>query len=171
MHPLLVAALVVLGLAALIQTAGMFVPRNHSVSVRARYARPPGEVWAAITDIDALPSWRSDVRAVERRPDVDGRPAWVERTRHGKLPLEAVEWDPPRRLVTRIADDARRLPFGGTWTWTLREVPGGTELTIAENGFIRSALFRVLAHFVLGYRRTIETLQRDLARRLAGPRA
>ncbi len=157
-----IVLVVLLGLLALVLSVAAFVPRKHAVSVRARYDQTPTVVWAVITDVDALPSWRSDVRSVERLPDVHGRPAWIERSKHGALPLAVVEWDAPRKLVTRIADDARKLSFGGTWTWHLREVPNGCELTITENGFISNSLFRVITHYGFGYTRTIEAYQRAL---------
>jgi hypothetical protein len=55
--------------------------------------------------------------------------------------------------VTRIADE--RLPFGGTWTWELEPNDGGTRLSITADGFVRPALFRVMARFVFGYHATM----------------
>lgn len=162
MHPIWIVAVFVLGLVALVLSVAAFVPRKHAVSVRARYDQPPKTVWSVITNIDAIPTWRSDVRSVQRLPDVDGRPAWIEHSKHGAIPLEVVESEAPRKLVTRIADHARKLSFGGTWTWHLREVSGGSELTITENGFISNSLFRVLTHYGFGYTRTIEACLRDL---------
>lgn len=162
MPTLWIVAIVALGLVALVYTAGMFAPRDHAVSLRARYARKPAEVWSVITDVAALPSWRSDLKSVERRADVDGKPVWIEHSRRGALPLEVIEWDAPRKMVARIADEGGRLPFGGTWTWHLREVPNGCELTLSENGFVRNVLFRVLAHFVFGYTRTLDGYMRAL---------
>jgi uncharacterized protein YndB with AHSA1/START domain len=162
MDTLLTILIVVLGLVALVFTASSFIPREHAVSVRARFARPTSEVWKVITDVDAIPAWRPDVQSIERRPDVAGLPAWVEHSQRLALPLEVVERDAPRKLVARIAADDGKLAFGGTWTWYLREVPGGCELTVTENGFVANPLFRVLAHFVLGYSRALESYLRDL---------
>ncbi len=163
MPTLWIAVIVVCGLVALVLTASTFAPREHAVSLRARYGRKPAEVWSAITDIDALPTWRTDLKSIERRPGVGGgRPAWIEHTRHGALPLEVDEWDAPRKMVVRIADEGGKLPFGGTWTWHLREVAGGCEVTLSENGFVSNPLFRVLAHFVFGYTRTLDRTLRAL---------
>lgn len=165
MPPIWIVALVALALVGLVFTLSSFIPRNHAVSVRARYARPSTEVWAVIMDVAALPTWRTGVKSVQRRADVLGKPAWVEHSRRGPLPLEVIEWEAPSKMVARIADDAEKLPFGGTWTWHLREVPSGCELTLTENGFIKNALFRVLAHYVFGYTRTLQTYLRDLGTR------
>jgi uncharacterized protein YndB with AHSA1/START domain len=160
-----IVVLVVFGLVALVLTVGSFVPRNHSVSVRARYAKPPAEVWAVITDFEALPTWVPGMKSVERLPDVDGRPRWVEQFGHGTIPLQLVERDAPNRLVVRIDDVTGKMPFGGTWTWNLRAVPEGTELTLTENGFIRNVLFRFVANFFLGYTRMLESYLRGLGQK------
>jgi len=164
MPTLWIVLIVALGLVALVLTVSTFVPRDHAVSVRARYARTPAEVWTAISDIDSLPAWRSDLKSLERMPDVGGRPAWIEHTRYGALPLQVDEWDAPRKLVVRIDDVTGKLAFGGAWTWHLREVAGGCEVTLTENGFVSNALYRVLAHYVIGYTRTIESVLRGLGR-------
>lgn len=165
MDTLLTILLVLLGLVALVFTASSFIPRQHAISVRARFARPTSEVWKVITDFDALPSWRPELKSVARLPDVAGLPAWIEHSQRVSLPLEVVELDRPRKLVTRIADDDGKLPFGGTWTWYLRDVQDGCEVTLTENGFITNPVFRVIAHFVLGYSRTLETYLRNLGAR------
>lgn len=162
MPTLWIVLIVVFGLVALVLTVSVFVPRDHAVSVRARYARKPAEVWSVITDIEAMPAWRVDLEAVERKPDVGGRPAWIEHTKHGATPLEVDEWVAPRKMVVRIDDVTGKLPYGGTWTWHLREIASGCEVTLTENGFVRNPLFRVLAHYVFGYTRTLENTLRAL---------
>ncbi len=159
---LVVVVLAVLAIAALVFTVSTFIPSDHAVSVRARFAQPTTEVWQAITRIEEFTSWRPELKLVERRPDVLGKPAWIERSRHGAIPFEVVESDAPRKLVARIAENQGKLGFDGTWTWILRDVPSGCELTITENGFITNPLFRVLTHFAFGYSRTLEDYQRAL---------
>jgi len=160
-----IVAVFLLGLVALVLSVAAFVPRKHAVSVRARYGQPPKVVWSVITDVGAFSKWRSDIRSVQRLPDVDGRAAWIEHSQRGAVPYQVVESDAPRKLVTRIADVARKLSFGGTWTWHLREVTDGCELTITENGFISNSLTRVLTHYGFGYTRAIEACLRDLGAR------
>ena len=162
MPALYIVAIVVFGLFALVMTVGMFTPRNHAVSVRAKYAQPATELWNAITDVESIPQWRRSVTSITRRPYIEGRPSWVETTKSGALPLRVDEWAKPRKLVVAIDDDVGKLPFGGTWTWNLREIPGGCEVTLTENGFVRNVLFRVLAHYVLGYTRPTASMLRDL---------
>jgi hypothetical protein len=74
--------------------------------------------------------------------------------------MEHVERQPPRRLVTRIAD--ADLPFGGTWTFELAPEEGGTRVTITERGEIRNPIFRAVARYVFGYGATMEAFLDEL---------
>ena len=110
-------------------------------------------MWALITNVEAFPSWRSDVKTVERLPDRDGRPVWVEEGSNGRIPLAVERSEAPRLLVVRIAD--RDLPFGGVWTYVIAPAPQGSTLTITEDGEIYNPIFRVMARFVFGYESTL----------------
>jgi uncharacterized protein YndB with AHSA1/START domain len=154
------------GLAALVllpAIAGSLLPKGHTATRRATYRQPASAVWTAIADIDKFPTWRSDLSAVERLPDREGRPAWREKGRNGIMTLEQVETSPPRRLVGRIAD--RNLPFGGTWTYELSETEGATTLATTEDGEVYNPIFRFLARFVFGYAATIYKYLRDLGKK------
>jgi uncharacterized protein YndB with AHSA1/START domain len=156
-----VAVLVVL--VALMALIGRGLPQSHVAARRARFRQPPEILWAAITDVDDFPSWRPDVKRVERLPDRDGRPVWCEIGRHGRLTLEQVEAQPPRRLVGRIADPT--LPFGGTWTYDIAVVEGGSTLTITENGEVYNPLFRFMARYLFGYHGTLEGYLKALGKK------
>ena len=126
----------------------------------AHFNQPPEKIWEAITDAEAMPAWRKDLKSVKRLPDRDGKPAWVETSGFGDMPLYVETSEPPRKLVTRIADP--NLPFGGTWTYEIAPAAGGATLRITERGEIRSAFFRFMARFLFGYTSTMETYLRDL---------
>ncbi len=157
----------VLALAAFI---GSRLPQSHHASLEKSFAGPPEAIWAAITDVEAFPSWRAGVTRVQRLPDRNGWPVWVEEGRSGKLTLAVERMDPPRILVGRIADPG--LPFGGTWTYEVTPEPAGSRLRITEDGEIYNPMFRFMASFVFGYDGTIRSymtsLQKRLARRTAG---
>jgi len=158
-----VAAYVVVALALLIVVVlviGATLPEDHVASASAVYAQPVDVVWAAITDYDSFPAWRSGVDTVEERTFEGGARGWLENGATGPMPLAVDESVPPRRLVLRIASDA--LPFGGTWTYELAPEGDGTRLTITEDGNISNLLFRFVARFVLGYTGTMETYLIDL---------
>jgi uncharacterized protein YndB with AHSA1/START domain len=158
MRKLMTIALGVIGvvvvLVLLVAAIGASLPVDHVASVSATYDRPPEEVWRAITDFQSFPSWRTGVDRVEARTFDDGSSGWVEYGSTGPLPMAVVEQVPPRRLVLRIASD--ELPFGGTWTYELEPTPGGTRVTITENGTVSNVIFRFVARFVMGYTGTME---------------
>ena len=165
---LIIAGLIIGAIVGLIAAAfviGLFLPRQHAASRTIRLSASPETVWTIINDRAAYPSWRRSVSRVDRRDDRNGHEVWAEINRRGEaMPLEGVESSPPRRLVTRIADDA--LPFGGTWTWELSPIAdGGTELRITEDGFIKPPPFRTVMR-LLGYDATIRQFERDLMKRL-----
>jgi hypothetical protein len=159
--------LIVLGLLAILIAAvlgvGAMLPKDHVATRMARYTQPPEKIWEAITNVEAMPAWRSGLKSVERLPDRDAKPAWVEKSDTGDLPLEVTEWRPPQRLVTRIADP--NLPFGGTWMFEIAPAEGGATLRITERGEIYNVFFRFMARFVFGYTSGIETYLRDLGRK------
>lgn len=145
---LMLAVCVVVALAAFggaMAALGMFVPKGHVASRKARFRASRDDVWKAITDIDAFPAWRTDLKKVERLPDRDGRPAWREHGRQGAVTFERVEAVPGERLVGRIADPD--LPYGGSWTYELAPADGGVELRITERGEIYNPVFRFMSQF------------------------
>ncbi len=160
-----ISVAVIAGLVGVIALVGALLPKSHVASRSARFRQPPEALWQAITDIEAFPTWRTDLKSVKRLPDPAGRGrlAWVETSKFGEMPLEVVEFVPPRRLVTRIADP--KLPFGGTWTYEIASAEGGSVLTVTENGEIYNPIFRFLARFVFGYRGTMDTSLKALGKK------
>lgn len=89
-----------------------------------------------------------------------------ETDKHGQvLPLDVVEWDPPRKLVGRISGP--KLPLGGTWTYVIAPVEEGSWLTLTDDGEIYNSIFRFMARFFFGYSGTIEEYLRALGRKFA----
>jgi len=148
------------GLVILIAVTGSLLPRTHRATRTAVFSRKPAEVFAAIHDFAAMPSWRSGLSGVEILPLQDGHASFREITPHRPITYVVLEDRPPDRLVTRIADE--KLPFGGTWTYEISAEAGGTRLRITEDGEIRNTLFRFLSRFVFGYTGTMDTYLRDL---------
>ena len=116
-----------------------------------------------ITDVQAFPSWRSDVAAVQLLA-TSPRLRWTEQGPEGSITFEVAEFSPPAKLVSRIAD--ADLPFGGTWTYDLRGAGGETTLTITERGEVYNPVYRFVSRFVLGHRATIDRYLSDLERAL-----
>jgi uncharacterized protein YndB with AHSA1/START domain len=151
--------LLIIGVAAaaivtLVVIIGVALPRSHVASRRATFTVSPEEVFAAITDVASFPAWRADVRRVERLPDRDGLPMWIEEGGSGRMTLAIERIEPPRLVVMRIADPD--LPFGGTWTYEIQPAAEGCVLTITEDGEIYNPFFRFMARFVFGYEATMK---------------
>jgi Polyketide cyclase / dehydrase and lipid transport len=155
------------GILILIALIGWLLPKAHTVTREARFHQPPEAIWKAIADIDAMPSWRQGLKGIKRLPDQNGMPAWVETSDSGTLPFETVISRPPSKLVVRIADP--KLPFGGTWTYEIAAVAGGSSLRIREDGEIYNPVFRFLSRFAFGYAGTIDTYLRSMSRKFGEP--
>ena len=151
-----------IGIVAIVWVFGMLLPRDHVASRIGTYHVPPEKVWVAITDVDAMPTWRIGLKSVTRLPDRDGLPAHVEDTAAGKLLIQTQSMEPPRKLVNRIGGE--NLPFAGTWTFEVTPTAeGGSTLRITENGYVTNPIFRFVARFVMGYTSEMEKYLTGLA--------
>jgi uncharacterized protein YndB with AHSA1/START domain len=162
---ILVIALTIASIVALAALIGSRLPRSHQASREQTLAASPEAIWTAITDVEAFPSWRKDIKNVHRLPDHDGRPGWVEEGRSGKMELAVERMEAPRLLVVRIVDPD--LPFGGTWTYEITPAAGGARLSITEDGEVYNPLFRFMARFIFGYEGTIASYVAALEKRFA----
>jgi hypothetical protein len=159
--------LAILAIVVLVAAIGWGLPKDHVATRVARYHQPPEAIWTAITDVDAMPSWREGLKSVKPLPGHNGLPAHIEVTSMGEIPLEIVEMTAPRKLVSRIADS--KLPFGGTWTFEITPTPDGSKLRITENGYVTNPVFRFMSRFVFGYSGQIEAYLRSLAKKFGEP--
>ena len=157
MNALRWVARVVLGLAGvvvIVWVLGSLLPRDHVATRIGTYHVPPDKVWVAITDVDAMPTWRIGLKGVTRLPDREGLPAHIEDTAAGKLMIQTQSMEPPRKLVNRIGGND--LPFGGTWTFDVMPTADGSTLRITENGYVTNPIFRFVGRFFIGYASEME---------------
>lgn len=153
------------GIVGLVAVIGLVLPKAHHASRTVTYAAPPATVFGVIADVEQYPAWRSDTSRVEVLADDGQGRRFKEYGRHGALTYRIEVLEPPARMIARIAD--RSLPFGGAWTYELRETDsGGTELTITEDGEVYNPIFRFISHFFMSQTATIEAYQAALAVRL-----
>lgn len=162
---IIIALVVFAALVAIVALIGARLPQSHRASVEHTLTAAPDVVWRTITDIESFPLWREGLKRVQRLPDRDGRPAWIEEGRSGKMTLVVERMEPPRLLVGRIADPG--LPFGGTWSYEIVPVSGGSRLRITEDGEVYNPMFRFMARFIFGYEGTIRAYMASLQKRLA----
>jgi uncharacterized protein YndB with AHSA1/START domain len=173
MRTVLIAAGVIVGglvlLVAVVAVIGMMLPQNHVAARMVRVRHTPEQVFAIISDVEKVPTWRSEVTRVEILPLDDGRVMFRE---HGSdavtYRVEASE--PPRRRVVRIAD--ANLPYGGTWTYELTPAADSaplTQITITERGEVYNPIFRFMSRFVFSHHATIDAYLTALGKRLGEP--
>jgi hypothetical protein len=160
----IVAAIAVVAL--LVAVIGAMLPKQHSASRTARITMPPDALYTLLSDVSQYQTWRRDVKSLQRRPDKDGMPAWVEESNGMKIPMKFERMERPSLLVARI--DTSELPFGGTWTYRIAAAPGGSDLTITEDGEVGNVLFRFMSRFVFGHHATLDGFLKNLAARADG---
>src|SRR5262245_20866404 len=159
---LILAAGLIVALILLLIAIGYALPISHVATREARLPAPPARVFSVLRDVEQFPKWRSDVKSVEVLATT---PALRWRERGGNdITFEMETVEPPRRIVTRIAD--KTLAFGGSWTYELSPQDGGTRLVITENGEVYNPLFRFMSRFVFGHTATIDRFIEDLGRHL-----
>ncbi|MFN7972266.1 MAG: SRPBCC family protein [Acidobacteriota bacterium] len=142
-----VGAVVVLVLA--LAATGFCIPRTHVAASRIRVNATPTAVFQLLEDRRGATSWRADLTSVEILPDHDGHPVFRETGSVGPMTLEVVLAEPPRKMITQIADPD--LPFGGRWIYEIAPDGDGAVVTITEEGEIKNPVFRTMARFVFGY--------------------
>jgi hypothetical protein len=153
------------GVVAVVALIGASLPVAHSASRTSRINLPPEALYALLIDVDRYPTWRTDLKKLERLPDRDGHPAWVETMRTGRIPMYFERMERPSLLVGRIADPS--LPFGGSWTYHISPASGGSDLTITEDGEVYNPIFRFMSRFVFGHTATMEAFMKDVAAKTA----
>ncbi len=158
----MIGAIVLAGLAAAVFVTGMLLPKAHVASGTIHLQQTPERIWDLVAGDQ---SWRPELTKCESLPDREGRRRWREVDRHGgAITFEAIEADPPRRLVTRIAD--RNLPFGGEWIYEIRPESSGAAVQITERGEVYNPIFRFVSRFIMGYTATIDAYLSALRKRL-----
>ncbi len=158
---------VLAGVILVIVVWGALLPKGHSCTVARAYRATPDKVWALITGVEDFPRWRKDLKSVDvHERDADGAPvAWTEHSSFGPLPLRNVEFEAPLRLVGRI--DTDKLPFGGTWTYTIENLGDGqVRLSITEDGEVTNVVFRFLSRYAFGHDKTMKAYHGFLAAEL-----
>jgi hypothetical protein len=121
-------------LIVIVAAIGATLPRTHTASRTLRVRRPPQEAWTAITQAMTT----SDV------------------------PVDIVENDPPRKLVSKVKETEKM--FGGTWTVAVAPLENGSTVTITEDGWVANPIFRFVSRFVMGHHATMDGMLKSVAK-------
>ena len=149
---------------AIVAVVGWMLPTGHHAERRVVLQAAPDRVFGVITDVGQAASWRSDLERVEGISGQGVGMTFTEVGSNGSVPYRVEAYEPGRRFKSRI--DSRSLPYGGSWTFDLAAVDGGTALTIAEDGEVYNPIFRFMSRFVFSPTASIERYQKDLEKRL-----
>lgn len=147
---------------------GLLLPNHHCEQMVRTYRSSPEAVFEVLTDLDAMPNWRRDLDAVERLPGTPGTVRWREWDRRRRATaLERTEAIPPSRFVVALAaGQASRV----RWTYQLRPVERGTEVSITEDRHIGNPAGRTFVKLFGASRVRVEGWADDLEVRLNGRR-
>jgi uncharacterized protein YndB with AHSA1/START domain len=145
---------------------GTRLPPVSRLEVSRQLPTSPESVWAVLTDLDDMPTWREDLRSLERLPERAGAVRWLEVGRGGRTAWERIVAEPPTRLVVReVAGVA-----GVERTYRIRAVDGGASLALSEERPVRNPFQRVAVAVVGPDRSGVDRFVADLAVRLLGRR-
>jgi hypothetical protein len=120
-------------LVAGVAAIGAMLPRTHKASRTLRVQRPPADVWPVIMQV----------------------------TQASDVPVDVLESQPPRRLVTRVSEKEKN--FGGTWTIDLAPASGASTVTIVEDGWVANPIFRFVSRVVIGHHATMDRMLKKIA--------
>ena len=134
---ILIVLAVLVVFVTVIAAIGARLPRQHVASRTLRVRRSPQEVWPILMQITSASS----------------------------VPVDVVEQDAPRRMVTRVKETEKM--FGGTWTCVVAPEPEGSTLTITEDGWVGNPIFRVMSRYVIGHHATIDGVLKQVATKLS----
>jgi hypothetical protein len=111
-----------------------------------------------------LPQKHTASRTVRVAVPPDALYRLLTEIKFGDVPVRFERQEPPSLLVSRV--DGKDLPFGGTWTYRLAPAPGGSDLTITEDGEVYNVIFRFMSRFVFGHYATLDAYIENLQRQV-----
>lgn len=143
---------------------GSVLPVEHSSSLERVFKTSPRTIYSMIRDFKQYPAWRPNLKNIEEISST----SWKETDSHKEIMTYSFIRDQKDVLIeSKIMDEDK--PFGGSWTFELASVEGGTKLKITENGKVFSPVFRFFSKFVFGHTATIDTyldyMEKELQRR------
>ena len=145
-------------------TVGLTLSPTYRTRRSIELAQSPETLWSVLTDLDGMPTWRRDIGALERLPGDGPVVRWLE-VRHGaRIAMERVEAVAPERMVIRVAG---RGTAGLRWTYQIHRTTRGARLEVTEERDIRNPVWRPLAYLIGGSSGRVDSLCRDLERRLS----
>ena len=104
------------------------------------------------------------MKALERRPDRDGMPAWVEEVERDE-DSDVLRADGAAVAARRTDRRTRRCRSAARGPIGSRRRPAGRDLTITEDGEVYNVFFRFMSRFVFGHHATMDAYLERTCRR------
>lgn len=128
---------------------GSRLPETHTASMSIEVGTPIDKVWAVIDDVQAFPTWLTDINKIEMLSDREGRRAFRQTQGRNSFVLEETVKQPPTLVTRTITDDSNM--FTGSWEHRFEDLGNGrTRITITENGKVSSVIPRAIMHYTFG---------------------
>lgn len=160
---IIVVLLVLSGL--VLYLLGHLLPLRHTARHSFTVPQPRALVWKTLTDYAGMPRWWPAVKSVRFETRADGRVVTWNTGAHGQeIGFFTRKEQAPVRFVREMTSDNPH--FGGSWTFELADTADGTRVTISEDGFVRPAFYRAIAHYIMGYDSTMKDYGAHLTRHL-----
>jgi len=154
------AVIVLVALVACVYIVGLRMPREHTVSSRIQLTASRDAVWSALRNFGDYPTWHSGFKSSEKGAPRAGHEVWVQNVDGMTMSIEVLESQPPSRLVTEVVTD-EASQWGGFWTYEVASNGAGTQVTITEEGWIKSPFLRVMMK-VMGTHSTMDGVLKNL---------
>lgn len=143
MRILFIVGLSLVGLAVVVTVVGALMPRAHVATSEITLKQPIDTVYRALRDIGGMKAWWTDLKVSERVGGVPGE-RWKQEASGFAMQIDIVDDTPPAGFTTKIVEE-KGAAFGGVWRYRFTAVPGGTTVTVTEDGWIGPPPFRVIA--------------------------
>jgi len=151
-------ALVLVAAVGVVYWMGSRLPLEHRAVATGRVEASQSVVWKLVTDTATQTAWREGLAKVEFLSGEEH--CWVETQQSMKIAFCTVREVPENLRVVRVKGQA---DFGGRWTYALEPLgAGATEVTITEDGFVKSPLWRFMGHYMMGEETNVKQFLRDL---------
>lgn len=152
-------ALVLVVAFAVVYGMGRRLPVEHRAAASGRVEASQDRVWKLVSDTATQTAWRKGLAKVVLLPR-GAESCWSETQSSMSITFCTVREVPESLRVVRIAE----MPeFGGTWTYALEPAgDGSTQVTITEDGWVKSPLWRFMGHYVMGEDTNVRQFLADL---------
>ena len=156
----IIVVLLVLAVGASLYAFSLPEQTTHTRTVALKQS--PAAIFTLLTDMENMPKWNRNMKKIEMLPPIDGKEA-TRQTFQGNMQMTIItsQSTPPSHLVRTMGDNSG--PFAGSWTYEIKPVEGGSEVTLTEHSQMKNPFFRLMAK-IFGETKYIDEHLEDMGR-------